>query len=78
MVSDIIIAFLVAIILQQVSTTNKRLKQFIIVIASIIIICIYFIKGQLDFIGEIDFSIWILFVILFDIAFDYIISKMNN
>lgn len=67
MVVDMLMAFVIALFLEMLSSINKYFKQIAIFINCILIIFIYFICGcRIDFIGEMDLSIWIVFVIMFD------------
>ena len=77
MIVDILMAFATALFLEMLALTNKRFKQFIILIICLAIIFIYFISGyQLNFIGEIDLAIWIMFVIIFDMVLMFTIRKI--
>ena len=72
-------AFLFAILLNMFLlfefATKIKLKKFLIVIAALCFIRIYFNNGcVLNFVSTIDFGIWILFVVIFDIAISAIIK----
>ena len=67
MFSDILMAFVIALFVEWVHLTDKVFKQIMVIVFCISIIVIYFVSGcQLNYIGEINFGVWILFVILFD------------
>ena len=69
MITDIIMAFLMAMLMNM---GNKYLKQIMIFVCCITIIITYFINNfQINFIGEIDFGIWLIFIIMFDITLTF-------
>lgn len=76
MIVDIIIAFLIALLM---NIGNKYLKQITIFASCLTTIIVYFVNGcQINFIGEIDFGIWITFVIIFDIALAFAEIKLKK
>lgn len=76
MVTDIIIAFLMALLM---NIGNKYLKQIMIFICCLTIIIVYFVNGcQINFIGEIDFGIWLTFIIMFDIVLAFAEIKLKK
>lgn len=77
MLLDIMMAFVIAMMIELLSFGNKVFKQFLICFICISIILIYFISEcQIGFIGKIDFEIWILFVILFNNIITIVINKL--
>lgn len=83
MVVDILMAFVIALMIRMFSITSKYLKYIVVSTACITLMSIYFTNGcVIEFVGEMDLSIWIAFVILFDVFLDlledgigYILSK---
>ncbi len=64
---DIMMAFAVALLAECLQSINKAFKQIVVLVTCITIVCIYFINGcQINFAGEMDFAVWIIFVIFFD------------
>ena len=67
MFGDIMMAFVIALLIEWFSLISNAFKQIMISVACISIIVIYFVSGcKLDFIGKIDFGVWIMFIILFN------------
>lgn len=67
MITDIGMAFVAALFLEMYSIVHQSFKQIGIFVLSLTITIIYFAKGcQLNFIGSIDFGIWLCFAIMFD------------
>ena len=76
MITDIIMAFLIAMLMNM---GNKYLKQIMIFVCCVTIIIVYFINNfQINFIGEIDFGIWVAFVIMFDIALTFAKERIKK
>lgn len=76
MIADIIIAFLMAMLMNM---SNKYLKQIMIFVCCVTIIIVYFINNfQINFIGEIDFGIWLSFIIVFDIALTFAKERIKK
>ena len=70
MIKDIIIAFLIAGLINF--GDNKYLKKIMIFIGCLTSIIVYFVNGcKINFIGTIDLAIWIMFIIIFDIALTF-------
>lgn len=70
MITDVVMAFVVAVFIELSSLAGMffaNFKQFVIFMCCVPIVLIYLVNGyQINFIGKMDFSIWILFVIMFD------------
>ena len=76
MFNDIMFALLIALFIELFSTISKRFKHLMIIVSSIIVICVYFTDPpQFQQVIEIDFGIWVLFVILFDELLSFLINK---
>lgn len=74
---DILIALLFAVVIELVYNFSTIMKPIIIIFFCICSIIIYFISGcQLDFIGAMDFSIWLMLIILFNQISIIIIRKI--
>ena len=67
MCADIIVAFAVALLFNMFGQMGKIFKKLLIFVACVTLVAVYFINGSLNFISSMDLSIWIMFVILFDI-----------
>lgn len=68
MIADILMAFCVAIMIEMISLNNYRLKKIMISIICLTIIIVYLLNDRnINFLGETDFAIWIIFVILFNV-----------
>ena len=86
MVADILMAFVVALLLEMFGLINKSFKPATIIGCCISLIAVYFLdESSLNFIGEMNFAIWILFVALFDAILTllehgiaYILNEIKN
>ena len=67
MCADIIVAFAVALLFNMFGQMGKIFKKLLVFVACATLVVVYFINRSLNFIGSMDLSIWIMFVILFDI-----------
>lgn len=77
MISDILMALIVAILIEMVSLNNKYMKRIMTSIICLTNIIAYFLNGnKFNFIGTMDYSIWIFFVILFNILLSFITDKI--
>ena len=76
MIIDIGMAFVVACIIELCSSFSKFYKYLVIFVSCITLILIYFINGDIGYLGKIDLGIWILFVVVFDLLI--LITKMIN
>ena len=76
MIADIIMAFLMVMLMNM---GNKYLKQIMIFVCCLTIIIVYFVNNhQINFIGEIDFGIWMAFIIMFDITLTFAEKKVRK
>ncbi len=79
MISDILMALSIAFGLELFSTHSIYFKRILIIVTCITIITCYYINDyQINFIGEIDFSIWLCYIIGFDSLLVMIIDKYIN
>ena len=80
MITSVLLAFAVALFLQLLSLMSKRFRSIISLVISFSIICIYFFtdKSQIDFPLEMDFSTWLLLVMLSDNLLNLLIDKPNE
>lgn len=67
MCADIIVAFAVALLFNMFGQMGKIFKKLLVFAACATLVVVYFINRSLNFISSMDLSIWIMFVILFDI-----------
>jgi hypothetical protein len=78
MFADICVAFVVAILFNMFGQMGKLFKKLLVFVACVTLVVAYFIEGSLRFIGSMDLSIWIMFVIIFDYlvqGFEYWLRK---
>jgi hypothetical protein len=68
MCADIIVAFAVALLFNMFGQMGRIFKKLLVFVACATLVVVYFINGPLTFIGSIDLSVWIMVVIMFDIA----------
>ena len=67
MIADILIAFVFSLIIELFSSMGKTMKRIFILIACATFIVLYFVNGYtMNFIGTMDFGMWILFVVMFN------------
>lgn len=73
MILDILMAFIIALLIEMASFCDKCAKQIVIFICCLTLVLWYFTNGyQIGFIGKIDLAVWIMLVILFDISLMFI------
>ena len=79
MITDILMAFVMALFLEMFSLISKYLKQIVIFVCCFTLVFVYFVSGcQIDFVGTIDLTIWIMFIIMFDIMLMVITKKIKK
>lgn len=77
MFSDILMALVVSLCLELFGSLGKTMKHLLIAIGCITIIITYFCNGlALNFIGTMDFSIWVLFVVVFSIMLNLLEQRL--
>lgn len=74
MFADILVAFAVALMINMFAQMGKLFKHLLIFVACGTLLVVYFIQGTPSFLGELDFSAWLLFIIIFDI----LISRLEQ
>ncbi len=74
MFTDILVAFAVALMINMFAQMGKLFKQLLVFVACGTLLVVYFIQGTPSFLGELDFSAWLLFLIIFDI----LISRLEQ
>ena len=76
MVVDILMALVFVLILELFSIISDCIKQIVILCCCFTAIFIYFMNGQqINFVGETNLAIWVIFAIIFEIAIS-IITKL--
>lgn len=76
---DILMAFMFAMLLEWFYFVNKNFKYIVSFVACITIVLIYFLNDcKIEFAGTIDFSIWIIFVIMFDRLIRFAMNKLSK
>ena len=79
MTVDICMAFIFVLLVDILSLIGECFKKIIVFIFCGTIISGYFMRGcQIDFIGEIDFGVWIVFMITFDMLLSITLSKFKR
>lgn len=79
MMMDIAIALLLALLLEMFSLINKYFKRIAILVCCVTFIVIYYASGwQIDFKGQMDFTIWILCIVGFDTLLATGLDKLSN
>ena len=79
MIADILMAFVVAVLIEMISLNSYRFKKIMVSIICLINIIIYFLNDRnIDFVGEVDYAIWILLVILFNTLLTIISDKIKQ
>lgn len=74
MFADILVALAVALMINMFAQMGKLFKQLLVFVACCTLLVVYFIQGTPRFLGELDFSAWLLFLIIFDI----LISRLEQ
>jgi len=79
MLIDILMALVFALIFESFTLLNRGFKQLIILAACVTVILIYFISGyKINFVGDMDFGVWIMFIIFFNKIVQLIINKLKK
>lgn len=79
MLIDIAMALVFALVFECFALLNKGLKQLIILTACVTVILVYFISGyKFNFVGEMDFGVWVIFVTFFNKIVQLIINKLKK
>ncbi len=81
MFADILVAFAVALMINMFAQMGKLFKHLLVFVACGTLLVVYFIQGTPSFLGELDFSAWLLFLIIFDILIsrlEQILIKYTN
>lgn len=68
MVADILVAFVFSLMIELFGSMGKTMKRILIAVCCVTMIVAYFCAGNtINFIGTMDFGIWVLFVVVFNI-----------
>lgn len=81
MFADILVAFAVALMINMFAQMGKLFKHLLVFVACGTLLVVYVIQGTPSFLGELDFSAWLLFLIIFDIlisSLEQILIKYVN
>lgn len=79
MLIDILMALVFALVFECFALLNRGFKQLIILAACVTVILVYFISGyKFNFAGEMDFGVWIMFVIFFNKIVQLIVNKLKK
>ena len=77
MFADILMALVVSLSFQLFGVLGKSIKHVIIALGCITVIVTYFCTGNtINFIGTMDFGIWVLFVIVFSIMLNLLEQRL--
>lgn len=75
---DIAMAFVIAMLLNMFWFLGSNIKKIFVLVCGVAVCIIYILNGlHINFIGTIDFGIWIICVGCFDIVIEYILQRKN-
>lgn len=78
MVIDIAMAFVIAMLLNMFWFLGSNIKKIFVLVCGFTVCIIYTLNGfHINFIGTIDFGIWIIYVGCFDIVIEYILQRKS-
>ena len=76
--TDIAMAFVIAMLFNMFCFLGSNIKKIFVLACGITVCIIYILNGlHINFIGTIDFGIWIICVGCFDIVIEYILQRKN-
>lgn len=79
MAIDIAMAFVIAMLFNMFGFIGTNIKNLLILVCSGTICVIYILNDlQINFIGTIDFGIWINCVVCFSLIIEYILRKLES
>ena len=79
MLTDISIAFLIVLLLEMIGILSEYLKSFVILLSCLCWLGVYLVNGyKISFIGEMEFSMWIACVVIFDIILSHILKYLKK
>lgn len=79
MVIDIAMAFVIAMLFNMFSFIGNNIKNLLVLICGGTICVIYILNDfQINFIGTIDFGVWIVWVIVFNMIIEYVLNKVKH
>lgn len=79
LVIDIAMAFVIAMLFNMFSFIGNNIKNLLVLICGGTICVIYILNDfQINFIGTIDFGVWIVWVIVFNMIIEYVLNKVKH
>ena len=77
MVADILMALTISLCLELFGSMGKTMKRIFIAVCCLTVIVAYFCTGNtINFLGTMDFGIWVLFVIVFSTILSFIEQRL--
>lgn len=78
MVIDIAMAFVIAMLFNMFGFIGNNIKSLFVLVCGGTICVIYILNDlQLNFIGTIDFGIWIICVVCFDVIIEHFLRRLE-
>lgn len=79
MAIDIAMAFVIAMLFNMFGFIGNNIKNLLVLFCSGTICVIYILNDlQINFIGTIDFGIWIICVVCFNVIIEYFLRKLES
>ena len=78
MTIDIAMAFVIAMLFNMFWFLGSNIKKIVVLVCGFTVYIIYILNGlHINFIGTIDFGIWIICVRCFDIVIEYVLQRQS-
>lgn len=79
LVIDIAMAFVIAMLFNMFGFIGNNIKNLLVLVCGGTICVIYILNDlQINFIGTIDFGIWVICVVCFNVIIEYILHKTES
>lgn len=76
---DVAMAFIIAMLFNMFGFIGNNIKNLLVLICGGTICVIYILNDfQINFIGIIDFGVWIVCIIVFNIIIEYVLNKAKH
>lgn len=77
MVADILMALTISLCLELFGSMGKTMKHILITVCCVTLIVAYFCAGNtINFLGTMDFGVWVLFVIVFSTILSFLERRL--
>ena len=77
MFADILVALTIALCFELFGCMGKTMKHILYVVSCLTLIVAYFCNGTtINFLGTMDFGIWVLFVIVFSTILSFVERRL--